>query len=119
MNFLTSCRIYFCDIKLFMSVVICSFQLILSSIIISKNFVLDTISIAMVLIVKLGFPLDPKTIQLVLLVFNDRIFALNQSDNIIISVCMAFTTSCNFDPVLYKVVSSANNMQSLLIQVKL
>ena len=45
-----------------------------------------------------------------------KMFALNQSDNIIISVCMSLATLFNFGPVLYKVVSSANNIQSLLIK---
>ena len=83
------------------------FQVIFSSIIIPKNFVHVTIGMAMLSVAKLGFPLDPKTIQLVLLIFNDKMFALNQSDNI---------TSFNFGPVLYKVASSANNIQSLLIK---
>ena len=86
-----------------MSVAVFSFQLILPSIIIPKNFVLVTIGMAMLSIAKLGFPLDPKTIQLVLLTFNDKLFALNESNNIIISVYMSLTTSFIFGPVLYRV----------------
>ena len=98
-----------------MSVAVYSFKLIFSSIIIPKNFVLVTISMAMLSTTKLGFHLHPKTIQLVLLIFNDKMFALNQSDNILISVCISVTTSFNFGPVLYRVVPSANNIQLLLI----
>ena len=47
--------------------------------------------------------------------FTDRIFVLNQSDNMIVSVFMSLTASRNVGPVLYKVVSSANNIHSLLL----
>ena len=81
MNFLTSHSRYFCDIKLLMSDAECSYQLIFSSITIPKNFILVTINMAMSSIAKLCFTLNPKTIQLVLLIFKDKMFALNQSDN--------------------------------------
>ena len=75
-----------------MSDALFSFQFIFSSIIIPENFIFVTIGMAMLSITKLGFPLDPETIQLVLLIFNDKMFALNQSNNVIISVCMSLTT---------------------------
>ena len=43
-------------------------------------------------------------------------FALNQSHNII-SVCMSLTTLFNFGTGLYKIVSSANDTQSLLMKL--
>ena len=69
-----------------------------------KNLVLVTIGMAMLSIAKLGFPLYPITVRLVLLIFTDKMFVLNQYDNLIISVCMSLATSFNFGPVLYKVV---------------